>query len=104
MEIDVLKKKLRPLFEEHKIEKAILFGSLARNEASRHSDIDLILIQNTNLRFLDRYEGILASFSQALPDWDVDLLIYTPEELAEISERHFIRQALQEGKILYESK
>ena len=104
MEIDLLKKKLYPLFKKHKIEKAILFGSLARNEASRHSDIDLILIQNTNLRFLDRYDGLLASFSQALPEWDVDILIYTPKELAEISERFFIKQALSEGKILYESK
>jgi uncharacterized protein len=104
MEIDVLKKKLQPLFEEHKIKKAILFGSLARNEASRHSDVDLILVQDTERRFLDRYEGVLASFSQALPESDVDIFIYTPKELEEISHRHFIRQALKEGKVLYESK
>lgn len=104
MDLDTLKRKLNPLFKEYKIEKAILFGSLARNEASRHSDVDLILVQKTNLRFLDRYDGILASLSQALPEWDVDILIYTPEELAEISDRRFIQQALQEGKILYESK
>jgi len=104
MEIDLLKERLYPLFKKHNIEKAILFGSLARNEASRHSDIDLILIQKSSLRFLDRYEGLLASFSQALPEWDVDILIYTPKELAEISERFFIKQALNEGKILYESK
>lgn len=103
MEIDVLKKKLQPLFREHKIKKAILFGSLARNEASRHSDVDLILIQDTELRFLDRYEGVLASFSRALPESDIDILIYTPKELEEISHRHFIRQALKDGKVLYES-
>jgi uncharacterized protein len=104
MDLDTLKKKLYPLFKEYKIEKAILFGSLARNEASHHSDVDLILIQKTNLRFLDRYDGLLASFSQALPEWDVDILIYTPEELAKISDRRFIQQALEEGKILYESE
>ena len=104
MKIEVLKKKLRPVFQEHKIKKAILFGSFARNDASRHSDIDMILVQNTSLRFLDRYDGVLSAFSQALPEWDVDLLIYTPDELAEISGRRFIRQALEEGKILYESK
>jgi hypothetical protein len=104
MEVDALKKKLLPLFKKHGIEKAILFGSLARNEESRHSDVDLIIIQNTTLRFLDRYDGVLAAFSQALPEWDVDLLIYTPEELAGISGRPFIMQALKEGKILYESK
>jgi predicted nucleotidyltransferase len=104
MEIEVLKKKLHPLFKEHKIEQAILFGSLARNEASRHGDIDLILIQNTHLRFLDRYEGILSSLSRALPEWDVDMLIYTPEELAQISHRNFIKRALIEGKVLYEAE
>ena len=104
MDLDTLKKKLYPLFKEYKIEKAILFGSHARDEASRHSDLDLILVQKTNLRFLDRYDGLLASFSRALPEWDVDILIYTPEELAEISDRRFIQQALEEGKILYESK
>lgn len=104
MEIDFLKKKLRPLFEKHKIEKAILFGSYARNEATRHSDLDLILVQNTHLRFLERYDGLLSSFSQALPEWNLDILIYTPEELADMSGRRFIRQALEEGKLLYESK
>jgi predicted nucleotidyltransferase len=94
MDPDVLKEKLDPLFKEHNIEKAILFGSYVRNEASRYSDIDLILIKNTELRFFDRYEGILASFSQALPEYAVDLLIYVPSELEEISHRHFIKQAL----------
>ena len=103
MEIDALKEKLQPLFKEHKIEKAILFGSLARNHSSRHSDIHLIPIKNTKLRYLDQYEGVLSSFSQALPEWDVDLLIYTPQELQKISDRHFVRQALREGKVLYES-
>ena len=104
MELDVLKERLQPLFRKHKIERAILFGSFARSEASRHSDVDLILVKDTNLRFLDRYEGVLASFSQALPEYDVDLLIYTPKELEGISHRPFIRQALREGKVLYESK
>jgi predicted nucleotidyltransferase len=104
MQVDVLKRKLHPLFKKHDIEKAILFGSLARNEASHHSDLDLILIQKTKLRFLDRYDGLLASFRQVLPGWEVDLLIYTPEELAGIYGRRFIQQALEEGKVLYESK
>jgi predicted nucleotidyltransferase len=104
MEIDVLKKKLQPIVKEHKINKPILFGSFARGEASRRSNIDLILVQNTNLRFSDRCDGVLAAFSQALPEWDVDLLIHTPEQLERISGRCFIRQALKEGNALYESK
>lgn len=104
MDFEVLQKKLRPLFEKHNIEKAILFGSFARNESTRHSDLDLILVQKTHLRFLERYDGLLAFFSQALPGLNLDILIYTPEELAGMSERRFIRQALEEGRVLYESK
>lgn len=104
MEINLLKKKLYPLFKKHQFQKAILFGSLARGEASSHSDIDLILVKNTNLRFLDRYDGVLHEFSQALPHWDVDLLIYTPKELGAISHRKFIQRVLKEGIILYEAK
>jgi predicted nucleotidyltransferase len=103
IEINVIKERLLPICKKHKVEKAILFGSLARNEASRHSDIDIIIVQNTTLRFLDRYDGMLAAFCRALPEWDVDLLIYTPEELAKISARPFIMQAMKEGKVLYES-
>jgi predicted nucleotidyltransferase len=103
IEINALKEKLLPICQKYKVEKAVLFGSLARNEASRHSDIDIIIVQNTTLRFLDRYDGILAAFCRALPEWDVDLLIYTPEELAKISARPFIMQAMKEGKVLYES-
>lgn len=68
MDMDALKEKLEPLFKEHEIQKAILFGSCARNEASRYSDIDLILVKDTKLRFLGCYEGVLSSFSQAWLD------------------------------------
>ena len=102
MEIDILKKKLQPLFKKHKIEKAILFGSLARGDMSRHSDVDLILIQETQKRFLDRYDGILLEPGQAVKDRAVDILIYTPQELEQIKDRTFVRQALREGITLYE--
>jgi predicted nucleotidyltransferase len=102
MEIDVLKEKLQPLFKEHKIVKAILFGSLARGEMSRRSDVDLILIQETQKRFLDRYDDLLLELGQVVKDRAVDILIYTPQELEQIKDRPFIRQALKEGITLYE--
>jgi predicted nucleotidyltransferase len=94
---------LTPLFKQYKIQKAILFGSLARGEATRRSDVDLILIQKTKKRFWDRYDGLLLDLGQAISKRAVDVLIYTPTELDQIKERTFIRQALEEGIILYES-
>jgi predicted nucleotidyltransferase len=103
IEINVLKEKFLPIFKKYKIEKAILFGSFARGEATRRSDIDLILIQETEKRFWDRYDGLLLDCGQAISGRSVDLLIYTSDELEQIKERVFIRQALSEGVTLYES-
>lgn len=102
--LDELASRLRPIFEEHGVLRAILFGSLARGEASRRSDLDLILIQETDKRFLDRYDELLREIVQAVPGRDVDVLIYTPQELHQMAHRPLIMTALREGKVLYESE
>jgi predicted nucleotidyltransferase len=104
MNFITLKKSLFPIFQQHRIEKVILFGSFARGEDSSRSDIDLILIKKTNQRFLDRYDKILVDLNEVIPNYDLDVFIYTPDELEQIAERPFIAQALREGKVLYESK
>jgi len=95
--------QLRPIFQKHKVIKAIVFGSLARGEETRRSDIDLIVIQNTEKRFLDRYDDILSEIIRAIPGFEVDLLIYTPQELRQLADRPLRAFALKEGKIIYES-
>ena len=102
--LDNLREKLLPVFHRYRIQKALVFGSFARGEISRHSDLDLILVQKTNSRFLDRYDGLLCDLNLAVPDRDLDVLVYTPEELVAISGRAFISQALREGVTLYESE
>jgi len=95
--------RLRPIFIKHRVGRVILFGSLARGDASRHSDVDLIIIKNTEKRFLDRYDDILPDISRAIAGRDVDLLIYTPDELNRLADRPLIAAALKEGKVIYES-
>ena len=94
--------RLRPIFERQHIRRAIVFGSLARGDATRHSDFDLIVVQETDKRFLDRYDDLLQAVSNAVSDHDVDLLIYTPEEFVQMAERSFVARALREGKTIYE--
>ncbi|MBI3742484.1 MAG: nucleotidyltransferase domain-containing protein [Chloroflexi bacterium] len=98
-----LTERLEPIFEKHHVLRAIVFGSWARGDVSRHSDFDLILIQETEKRFLDRYDNLLGPITQAIPGRAVDVLIYTPQELARIADRPFIARALREGKTIYES-
>ena len=103
-EISRLALALRPIFQRYLIQRAILFGSWATGDASRRSDVDLILVMETDKRFLDRYEGILRAITEAASGRDVDLLIYTPAELDAIKNRPFIRRALTEGIVIYESE
>lgn len=99
-----LARQLRPIFQQYQVSRAILFGSLATGDASRRSDVDIIVILETDKRFLDRYDGILHDIAIAVSGRDVDLLIYTPAELEKMRDRPFIRQALKEGVTIYESE
>ncbi len=94
--------RLRPAFEKYHVLQAIVFGSIARGEATRHSDLDLILIQQTDKPFLERYEGILAEITRSISGQDVDVLIYTPQELQQLARRRWLANALKEGKTIYE--
>lgn len=102
--VQQIQNRLALVFERHSIEKAILFGSFARDEPSSHSDIDLILVKQTKQRFLDRYEGLLQDLFLALPGTAVDALIYTPEEFETMRKKRFLARAVQEGRVIYESK
>ena len=47
---------IRRRLEDMGVQKAILFGSLARGDVTPFSDLDLIIVQDTDARFLDRLE------------------------------------------------
>ncbi|HBT19929.1 MAG TPA: nucleotidyltransferase domain-containing protein [Peptococcaceae bacterium] len=81
-------------------EKIILFGSLARGDVGRESDIDLLIVKKTNKRFLDRLDEF---YSRIQPRVAVDVLVYTPEELESLAEtRRFVKEILAEGVVVYE--
>jgi predicted nucleotidyltransferase len=100
--IDDIIEGARPVFQKYGIRKAILFGSFARGRQTRKSDIDLILVQETDKRYFDRFDGILYDLNQNLRGRDIEVFIYTPKEFERISDRRFIRRALAEGQVIYE--
>jgi len=99
--IDKLKSILTPLFEKKGVIKAVVFGSFARKTDSRKSDLDLMIIVETNKRFFERYETFNEIF-EFIRGPAIDMLIYTPEELKKISHRVFIQRILKEGSTIYE--
>jgi predicted nucleotidyltransferase len=100
-EVDEIRTQLEPTLKGLRVEKAILFGSIPRGTRSRKSDIDLLLVVETEERFFDRYRHFEEIYAR-LKGRAVDMLIYTPSELERIAHRPFIRKILAEGKTIYE--
>ena len=82
-------------------EKIILFGSWARGERGPHSDIDLLIIQESDLSRPQRYAQVRRLFwGMGVP---MDILVYTPEEFARYQSvpGSFTHTVAREGKVLY---
>jgi len=94
--IKIITKKIVDEFDPQKI---ILFGSCARQEERAYSDIDLIVVLETDKPFVER---ITDFYRRLRPRFALDLLAYTPDEFDRlIEENSFIKYALKEGVILY---
>ncbi len=84
-------------------QRIILFGSLARGEATEASDLDLFVIQDSpasNREVRRRIEGLLWGRR-----FGVDLIVRRPEEVARnVADGNpfYTRHILGEGKVLYE--
>ena len=57
--------------------RVILHGSLARGGIHRHSDIDLVVVWDTDLGLFDRIGRVLELAPAAFP---VEAMVYTPSE------------------------
>ena len=97
MEVERLVPLLRDNFHANLI---IIFGSVASGKVTDFSDIDLVVVRKTSLRFLDRIGELLVSLQ---PRVGVDFLVYTPEEWQTLSTSNlFVREELlRKGKVLY---
>ena len=91
--IEIVTQQMQPEF-------IILFGSLATGHVGEWSDLDLVVIVNTDLPFYERIKQVLQSVR---PRAGMDVFIYTPAEWAEMaSERAFIRdEILDKGQVVY---
>jgi predicted nucleotidyltransferase len=79
----------------------ILFGSYARNQPGKHSDVDLLVIAESDLPRHKRSRELHLMFKPY--PFPMDILVYTPEEVEQESEFElsFISTVLREGKKLY---
>ncbi len=91
------------LISEYQPDKIVLFGSLARGEVKRWSDLDLLIIKDTTRPFVQRLKEVALLCRASV---GIDFLVYTPEEVAQMrAVRHpFLEEILHTGQTLYERK
>ena len=82
-------------------ERVILFGSHARGEAKENSDVDLMIVAESELPRFKRSRELYKLFRPH--PFGMDLLVYTPQEVekGKRSPVSFVSTALREGKTLY---
>lgn len=87
-------------------EKIVLFGSRARGDFRPESDIDLLVIQESELPRHRRAVPIYTALAEVPLEVDTEVVVYTPREVEEWSGANaaFVTTALREGKILYEKR
>ncbi|MBI5326370.1 MAG: nucleotidyltransferase domain-containing protein [Ignavibacteriae bacterium] len=85
-------------------DKIILFGSYARNNPTEDSDIDLLIIKNTNTPKHKRGREIRKYLYGAMVP--MDLKVYTPEEFQnELNDKYsFLFSVAKDFQILYDRK
>ncbi len=93
--LDILKKDFEP-------ERVILFGSLLSNQTTPESDIDLLIIKQTNESFFERVSHLEHLIQRKRA---ADLIILTPGEVEMMvkSENPYLLDILKNGRVLYEA-
>ena len=104
---EVLQKIVETLKREYDPEKIILFGSYARGNPSRHSDLDLLVVKDTEQARADRVAEVsrlLRWVRQAPVRLPMDILAKTPAEVEQrlVLGDDFMAEIIEEGRVLYE--
>ena len=89
------------LVEKLSPDAIILFGSASNGTANDDSDIDLLVVLDTNLNKSDRF--VLARGAIGRIGTPVDVLVYTPEEFRTESLKNdsIVREAIDSGRLVY---
>lgn len=100
--IEVIQEVARRIAVQFHPRRIILFGSHAYGTPRPESDLDLLIVMDTDLR---ESEQALRIRQHLKPMFSIDLLVYTPSRLRQRLAwgDSFLREITERGIILYES-
>ena len=102
-----LPQAVKKIAEMPKPEKIILFGSYAYGNPTPDSDVDLLVVMETNGNPKEKHLAISTALQPR--SFPVDIIVKTPQEIREALQggtdnAFFIRKIFQKGKPLYEKQ
>jgi len=99
----IAKRFINLIIKKFNLKKIIIFGSFARGDYHKGSDLDLIIVGEFKERFIDRIGKIIELNDS---DLEIEAMVYTEEEFQRMIQerRPFIEQVLEEGIVVYEKK
>ncbi|HYU17703.1 MAG TPA: HEPN domain-containing protein [Chloroflexota bacterium] len=95
----VLSRIAERLKREMGAEHVIVYGSVARGEATHHSDLDLLVIAPSAEKPFDRFDRARDAIGELSPGLEISPLVLTPEEVQRRLEAddRFVRQIIDRG-------
>ena len=83
-------------------DQIVLFGSRARLDSTEESDIDILVIEESDEPRYKRSPRYYSATCGTFPARDI--VVWTPEEIQEWETvpNHFVTTAMREGRVLYE--
>jgi len=83
------------------VERVSIFGSYARGRADLFTDLDILVVMDTDQPFPDRMRTLYRLLAAPV---DMDLVCYTPREFSELQDSPFLKRLRREEVVLYEKK
>ncbi|MBS3066603.1 nucleotidyltransferase domain-containing protein [Candidatus Pacearchaeota archaeon] len=99
--MELLNQYLKKVNKKFKIEKAILFGSRAKDDWVLNSDVDLVLISKDfeNIPFRKRMSKVIGYWDEYI---DLEVICYTHEEFNRLSKMITIaKEAKEKGIVIF---
>lgn len=104
MEIEVLLSRIVEILRaKYQPEKIILFGSYAYGQPDQASDIDLLILKETEQSFPKRWAEVCELVGDIVGTIPFSPIVITPAELEERRTRgdQFLEEILTRGRVLY---
>ncbi|HUV39265.1 MAG TPA: nucleotidyltransferase domain-containing protein [Planctomycetota bacterium] len=99
----VIRRLVARIVEAYRPEKVVLFGSYANGVPTEDSDVDLLIVKDTDRPPGERWSEVKRLLRGIAPTVPVSPLVYTPAELDERLKLrdYFIEDVLRTGEVVY---